>query len=37
LHKIRNGQPGMPMPALRVLPVQTLVDILAYTQTLPMK
>lgn len=37
LHKIRNGQPGMPMPALRVLPIQTLVDILAYTQTLPMK
>ncbi len=35
LHKIRNGQPGMPMPALRVLPIQTLVDILAYTQTLP--
>ncbi len=37
LHKIRNGQPGMPMPALRVLPMQTLVDILAYTQTLPTK
>jgi cytochrome c553 len=37
LHKIRNGQPGVPMPALRVLPTQTLVDILAYTQTLPAK
>ncbi len=37
IHKIRNGQPGAPMPALRVLPIQTLVDILAYTQTLPVK
>ena len=37
LHKIRNGQPGAPMPALRILPTQTLVDILAYTQTLPAK
>ena len=37
LHKIRNGQPGAPMPALRVLPIQTLVDILSYTQTLSVK
>lgn len=37
LHKIRNGQPGQPMPVLRVLPLQDLVDILAYVQTLPKK
>ncbi len=37
LHKIRNGQPGAPMPAMRVLPVQDAVDILAYSQTLPAK
>ena len=37
LHKIRNGQPGAPMPALRFLPTQILVDILAYSQTLPAK
>ena len=35
LHKIRNGQPGQPMPALRVLPRQDVVDILAYIRTLP--
>jgi mono/diheme cytochrome c family protein len=35
LHKVRNGQPGQPMPALRVLPLDDLVDIQAYTQTLP--
>lgn len=35
LHKIRNGQPGQPMPALRVLPMDDIVDILAYSQTLP--
>jgi thiosulfate dehydrogenase len=37
LHKIRNGQPGQPMPVLRVLPLQDMVDILAYSQTLPKK
>jgi thiosulfate dehydrogenase len=37
LHKIRNGQPGQPMPALRVLPMDDIVDILAYAQTLPAK
>lgn len=37
IHKIRNGQPGQPMPVLRVLPLQDLVDILAYAQTLPKK
>jgi thiosulfate dehydrogenase len=37
LHKIRNGQPGQPMPALRVLPMQDSVDILTYAQTLPTK
>ena len=34
LHKIRNGQPGVGMVALRVLSVQDQVDVLAYTQTL---
>lgn len=37
LHKIRNGQPGIPMVAMGVLDVQDQIDILAYTQTLPMK
>ncbi len=37
LHKIRNGQPGIPMVSLGVLDVQDLVDILAYCQTLPEK
>ena len=37
LHKIRNGQPGIPMVALAALSVQDQVDILAYTQTLPAK
>jgi mono/diheme cytochrome c family protein len=35
LHKIRNGHPNEPMPALQVLDDQLLVDILAYLQTLP--
>jgi thiosulfate dehydrogenase len=35
LHKIRNGQPGEKMPALRALPLQAAIDILAYAQTLP--
>ncbi|MCH7881189.1 MAG: c-type cytochrome [Proteobacteria bacterium] len=34
LHKIRNGQPGVGMVALRVLSVQDQVDVLAYMQTL---
>ena len=37
LHKIRFGQPGVPMVALTVLEVEDRVDILAYTQTLPAK
>ncbi len=37
LHKIRNGQPGQPMPVLRVLTMQHAVDILAYAQSLPKK
>jgi mono/diheme cytochrome c family protein len=37
LHKIRFGQPGVGMPALTVLDIEDLVDILAYTQTLPTK
>jgi len=35
LHKILNGHPDEPMPALRVLGNERLVDILAYLQTLP--
>ncbi len=35
LHKIRFGQPGVGMVALNVLSIDDLVDILAYTQTLP--
>jgi cytochrome c553 len=35
LHKIRNGQPDEKMPALRALPIQISVDILAYAVTLP--
>jgi len=34
LHKIRNGQPGVGMVALRVLSVRDQVDVLAYLQTL---
>jgi len=37
LHKIRNGQPGVPMVSLGVLDVQEQLDILAYSQTLPEK
>ena len=37
LHKIRNGQPGVPMIALAALGDQDHVDILAYAQTLPQK
>jgi thiosulfate dehydrogenase len=37
LHKIRNGQPGTPMPALRVFDMQNAVDVLSYAQTLPQK
>ena len=40
LHKIRNGQPGVPMIALSGLSnlsVQHQVDILAYTRTLPIE
>jgi mono/diheme cytochrome c family protein len=35
LHKIRNGQPGIPMVALPVLDIQEQIDILTYAQTLP--
>jgi thiosulfate dehydrogenase len=35
LHKIRNGEPGEEMPALRALPVEVSADILAHAQTLP--
>jgi thiosulfate dehydrogenase len=35
LHKIRNGQPGADMPALRAFDLATALDLLAYLQTLP--
>jgi len=37
LHKIRNGQPDVQMISIGAFDVQTHVDILAYTQTLPAK
>jgi len=37
LHKIRHGQPGIPMPALGALELRDQVDILTYAQTLPKK
>lgn len=37
LHKIRNGQPGERMPALRALDPQLALDLLAHMQTLPTK
>lgn len=37
LHKIRNGQPGVPMPAWRIFDMQNAVDVLSYAQTLPAK
>jgi hypothetical protein len=35
LHKIINGHPDEPMPALRVVGMEILTDILAYVQSLP--
>jgi mono/diheme cytochrome c family protein len=35
VHKIRNGDLAPEMPALRAFPEQIMIDILAYTQTLP--
>ena len=35
LHKIMNGQPDEAMPALRALPMDIVIDTLAYTVTLP--
>ena len=37
MHKIINGQPGIPMPAWRGFDLQATVDVLAYAQTLPAK
>ena len=37
LHKIRNGHPGVEMISLRAFDIQTSVDLLAYTKTLPEK
>lgn len=35
LHKLFNGQPGEPMPALRALDPQIAADIVVHLQTLP--
>ncbi len=37
LHKIRNGHPGVEMISLRAFDIQTSIDVLAYTKTLPEK
>ncbi len=37
LHKMINGHPDEEMPAMRVLDMSTIVDVLAYMQTLPRK
>jgi len=37
INKIRHGQPDSQMPALGFMPHQLLIDLLAYTQTLPEK
>ena len=37
LHKVRNGQPGIPMPFWRVFEMPNAVDVIAYAQTLPVK
>ena len=37
MHKILNGQPGEPMPALRAIDRQVVVDIMAHMTTLPKK
>ncbi|MBT4932377.1 MAG: cytochrome c [Rhodospirillaceae bacterium] len=37
INKIRHGQPDSQMPALGALGLQTMADILAYLQTLPLK
>ena len=35
LHKVINGHPDEAMPALRVVGIEILTDILAYVQSLP--
>jgi thiosulfate dehydrogenase len=35
MHKIMNGQPDEPMPALRALDMQIVLDIMAHVKTLP--
>jgi mono/diheme cytochrome c family protein len=37
LHKIRYGHPGVEMVSLAAFPMQTALDVLAYTRTLPEK
>jgi mono/diheme cytochrome c family protein len=37
LHKIRMGQPAKEMSSLLAFPIQTQIDVLAYTQILPVK
>lgn len=34
LHKVRNGQPGAPMPALMALDIKDQVDVAAHAQNL---
>ena len=37
LHEMRNGHPGAIMPPQRWVPMETIADVLAYAQTLPIK
>jgi thiosulfate dehydrogenase len=37
LHKLRMGQPGVPMMSMLAFDIQDHIDVLAYTQTLPAK
>jgi mono/diheme cytochrome c family protein len=37
IHKIQNGQPDEPMPAMRAFDLQVTTDLLSYLQTLPQK
>lgn len=37
IHNVRNGHPGDPMPASRWMDMSIIADIVAYSQTLPLK
>ena len=37
VHKVQNGQPDEPMPAMRAFDLQVTIDLLSYMQTLPQK